>query len=329
MKQYTTSSVPVSTSLITTTRQVSSLRDFTTADFTGSGKCAKCHSNLKDARGNDVSIDTDWRSTMMANAATDPYWQAKVASEVAANPALKEIIEDDCAICHMPMARTQALVDNKKTNILDDGFLNPTNSLHEAAMDGNSCTVCHQFQASGLGEAGTFSGKFVVDTTSNPPDREIFGPFLGVLTGPMQTEVGFTPKQGKHVGTAGMCAVCHMLYTPYVDGSGKVVGTFPEQTTFLEWSNSVFGVTPGQQLECQSCHMPSAAGNVIISNDPAGLLGRSPFAQHNYVGGNTMILSILKNNLDDLGVSASVEQMNATFKRTLDQLQTRAGQITV
>ena len=43
--------------------------------FAGSGLCVVCHTQMVDEAGMDVSIDTDWRSTMMANAARDPYWQ--------------------------------------------------------------------------------------------------------------------------------------------------------------------------------------------------------------------------------------------------------------
>ena len=59
------------------------LTTFETADFSGSGVCAFCHSRLSDEAGNDVSNDAHWRSTMMANAAKDPLWQAKISAEVA------------------------------------------------------------------------------------------------------------------------------------------------------------------------------------------------------------------------------------------------------
>ena len=37
--------------------------------YAASGVCALCHSGLRDSSG-DVSITTDWESTMMANAAS-------------------------------------------------------------------------------------------------------------------------------------------------------------------------------------------------------------------------------------------------------------------
>ena len=59
---------------------------FDTAHFSGSGNCGLCHNGLFDAERNDVSIETEWSATMMANAARDPLWRAKFASEMRRNP---------------------------------------------------------------------------------------------------------------------------------------------------------------------------------------------------------------------------------------------------
>jgi hypothetical protein len=84
---------------------------------------------------------------MMANAAKDPLWQAKVASEVARTPALQEVIEGTCALCHMPMAYTQAEVSGQPTLMLGDGFLNPANSFHEAG--GTDAAISRLYTNSG------------------------------------------------------------------------------------------------------------------------------------------------------------------------------------
>ncbi|MFC2014375.1 hypothetical protein ACFLUP_00070 [Chloroflexota bacterium] len=111
-----------------------SLGTFSTKNFAGSGQCAVCHQNLVDNTGEDVSMVSDWRSTMMANAAKDPLWQAKVSSEIARNPDLQAVIEGKCATCHMPMARTQAIAGNIPVGIFDGAFLNPEDGLHTAAL---------------------------------------------------------------------------------------------------------------------------------------------------------------------------------------------------
>ena len=73
--------------------------------FSASGACAGCHTGMLDEGGNDVSIDRLWRSTVMANSARDPYWQASVRAEVALRPEIRQEIESTCARCHMPKGR--------------------------------------------------------------------------------------------------------------------------------------------------------------------------------------------------------------------------------
>ena len=303
---------------------------FNTADFSGSGVCAKCHSNLRDEAGNDCSTDTHWRSTMMANAAKDPYFLAKVSSEVLHNPGVREVIEDKCAVCHMPMARTQAKVDGQPVGLLEPGFLRPDHELHEAAIDGVSCTLCHQIEERDLGTDKTFSGDYHIDTTTTPPDRLSFGPFPEPMQGLMRDMSGFTPVQGDQVLDAGLCGACHTLYTPYLDAQGNVLGEFPEQTPYLEWKHSAYS-SGSEQLTCQGCHMPEAVGGVRISNRPrlGFLQPRSPFAQHHFVGGNAFMINLLRANVDELGLTCSTEHLDGTLGRILNQLRNNTVELTV
>ena len=114
---------------------------------------------------------------MMGNAAKDPLWQAKVSSEVLRNPALQSVIEEKCSTCHMPMARTQAKLLGVPVTLLGDGFLNENNPFHSLAMDGVSCSFCHQIADVGLGEQESFSGGYHIDTSTESPNRLIYGPF--------------------------------------------------------------------------------------------------------------------------------------------------------
>ena len=231
-------------------------------------------------------------------------------------PSLEGTIESTCAICHMPMASTQAKADGTASSILNNGFANHPNGLNKAAMDGVSCSLCHQIQGSNLGQPGSFTGNYQIDTSSSAPNRIEYGPYLNPLQTPMQSTVGFTPTQGAQVGSAGLCATCHTVYTPVIDSQGKVSGTFPEQVTYLEWLNSVYGDNPSQQLTCQACHMPAASGAAAISNNPTTLTPRSPFYQHIFVGGNSFMLSLMENNINSLGITASSSQMQATAQLT-------------
>ncbi len=301
------------------------LTTFETDDFSGSGICAFCHSRLTDEAGNDVSNDAQWRSTMMANAAKDPLWQAKISSEVDRNPHVKDIIEEKCSRCHMGMARYQADTDGTPVEVLAPGFLDPAHYLHEAAMDGVSCTLCHQIQPNELGTFKSFTGKYVIDTATFPPDRLIFGPYDQVLQNPMQQSAGFLPTlEGltrPHLTDSAHCGSCHTLYTPALDSNGEYVGEFPEQTTYLEWEHSGFLRT------CQDCHLPDAVGSVVISNRPPRLAARMPFGQHHYVGGNSFMVNLHNANAVNLGLTADAVHFEDTLSRTLVQLEQKTAKL--
>ena len=313
------------------------LTTFETADFSGSGICALCHSRLTDEGDNDVSNDAHWRSTMMANAAKDPLWQAKISAEVQLvdDPALKQLIQEKCSRCHMGMARYQQLTDEgTKDNVyvLGAGFLDPDHYLHEAAMDGVSCTLCHQIKTDNLGQPGSYTGQYAIDTITDPPNRRIFGPYDRVMQGPMQQSAGFLPTlesmDDPHLTDSAHCGSCHTLYTPVLNANGNPVpvpetnpveyAEFPEQTTYLEWEHSDYN---DDIRTCQFCHLPDAVGKVVISNRPPFLTARELFGQHHYVGGNSFMVNLLKLNAADLGVTADGVHLTDTFDRTLAQLE--------
>jgi hypothetical protein len=304
---------------------------FASNNFVGSGNCAVCHSNLSDQAGNDVSMDSHWRSAMMANSARDPFWQAKVSSEVTRNPELGDVIEDKCANCHTPMVHTETSAMGESTSLLENGVLQQENLQHIPAMDGVSCTVCHQIQDVDLGQEASFSGGYVIDTDAVSPDRPIFGPYEDQFQQLMINTVGYTPVYGAQVLVAGLCATCHTLYTPYVDASGAVLGEFPEQTPYFEWENSIYGDGVDEDRICQSCHMPAAEGAVVISNMPQGrqLTPRSPFVQHHFVGGNAFMLKILQGRVEELALTASTDHFAATLGRTQNQLQNNTAKISI
>src|SRR5882757_518571 len=78
------------------------------ATFQTSDRCFACHVGLITPSGRDVSISTDWRSSIMANSSRDPYWQASVRRESIDHPESQRQIEDECSICHMPITRFEA-----------------------------------------------------------------------------------------------------------------------------------------------------------------------------------------------------------------------------
>ncbi len=294
----------------------------TSVVFSGSGNCATCHlvgptnpSALIDSHGNDVSPVTLWRSAMMANAAKDPFWQAKVAAEVTENPHLQTIIEDKCSTCHAPLGRTEAIFNEAEAYTITEMLADPL------AMDGVSCTACHQIKSENLGTNERFNGHYLIEN-----DRIIYGPFQDPLTMPMINSVNYTPVLGEHTTQSEMCATCHTLFTPYVDNEGNIAGEAPEQTPYLEWKNSIY---PQQEIECQTCHMPVLEEGVIISNRPSSLSSRLPYANHYFVGGNIYMLKILKANAFGIGVTAGSVEIDSTIARTKRLLQKQTADLDV
>jgi hypothetical protein len=107
-----------------------------------------------------------------------------------------------------------------------------------------------------------------------------------------------------------------------VDAAGTVLGEFPEQTPYTEWQNSSYGAAGAA---CQSCHMPTADGKMVIATTPPDLPTREPFFQHFFAGGNAFIVDILKEHGAELGVTADPEHFDATRQRVEEQLGKRSA----
>ena len=300
---------------------------FLTTHFSGSANCAECHNGITDASGADVSIEQDWATSMMANATRDPYWRAKVTSELKRNPQLKDTIDDKCSRCHAPMASVEAKQDGAAVEIFGEGFLNPANAYHDAAVDAVSCTLCHQVADDDkFGTLESFSGGFSIALLGVSGERPAYGQYLDPRINPMLNNTGFSPQYGAHVSESELCASCHNLKTPFVDGDGTVVTTshdteFPEQMVFSEWENSDFG-SGATKTSCQDCHMPASDG-VRIANRPRFLAPRDAFARHTMTGANTVMLDILANNREALGVTAT--GFDAAIARTREFLSSAAS----
>ncbi|MBT8382466.1 MAG: T9SS type A sorting domain-containing protein [Ignavibacteriaceae bacterium] len=288
--------------------------------FSGSGNCQICHepgppnnNALRDVNGNDISPVTLWRSTMMGNAAKDPLWQAKVTAEVTAHPQYQDFIEDKCTTCHAPLGRTEAHYNGAQYYSLQEMQNDPL------ALDGVSCTACHQIKADNLGTGGSFSGNYIIEN-----DRLIYGPFENPFAMPMQQTVNYTPVFGEQTHQSELCATCHTLFTPTLNNQGNIVGEIAEQTPYLEWVNSIF---PTDGESCQHCHMPEIEEGVVISNRPIWLDPRSPFVKHFFVGANVFMLKILRDNGAQIGVTATTEQFDSTIARTMYLLQNQTANI--
>jgi hypothetical protein len=296
--------------------------------FTHSENCVACHNNLVAPSGEDVSIGASWRSTMMANSARDPYWQAGVRRETIDHPMHAAAIQDECARCHMPMPTQIARAADGKGEVfvhLPTARRDPSD-LHRLASDGVSCTVCHQMSSERLGTRESFNGEFVL--TPTPPDgaRVIFGPYAidaGRKT-IMKSVTGFVQAEGAHIRQSELCASCHTLITQAFGPGGEVIGSLPEQMNYQEWEHSAF---KAEERSCQSCHMPKVAGPVRA----ASVLGdaRDTMSRHLFVGGNAFMVRMLNRYRTELGVEASSAELEATARATNRQLQDETATLAV
>lgn len=276
--------------------------------FTSAGRCAGCHGRdllgvaSVDAQGRDVNVVDDWRSTLMANSARDPFFLAKARHESLVNPAHAEAIENKCLSCHAPLGmHEERLLGHAPFTLahLDTSIL---------GQDGVSCLSCHmQSEAT----SGTyFSGELEFDSA------RVYGPYSDDQINPaiMESFVRFTPGFGSHIVNSKVCAGCHTLITETIGLDGDLTGDrFVEQATYHEWLNSVYSANG---THCSTCHMPRINDGILLAAEYPFLNAQSPFGLHHLVGGNEHMVRLLKQNKGALGIPATDVQFDSTLART-------------
>jgi hypothetical protein len=280
--------------------------------FQPSSSCRGCHGSDSlgqanvDENGMDVNLFDRWQSTMMAFSAKDPLWRAKVSHEILVNPAHATGLQTKCTSCHAPMGHYTAIYHGATSYTIAD-LVNDS-----LGLDGVSCAGCHTI---GPDAGNTFSGLISYDTT-----RNIYGPFPGPFTGPMQLYEGYTPVYSPHMDNSAVCASCHTLFTETVDLNGTYTGgTFPEQATYHEYLNSSY---PASNVKCQTCHMPQLQDPIIIANGYiTSLFARFPFNQHEFAGANHFMLGLIKDNKSSLNIQVPDSLIDSTMAATLRMLQ--------
>jgi len=280
--------------------------------FSGSGVCQSCHGRdfegfaSTDDNGNDVNVIDDWRASMMANAAKDPFWQAKVSHEVAINPQHQQITETICTKCHAPLGHFAAFHDGATSYSMEEMNDDPL------AMDGVSCVACHQQKQDGLGSV--FSGNLDYET-----DLIAYGPYTDPWAEPMINFSLYEPVYSEKVGDSEMCATCHTLITPTIDLEGEFTGgIFVEQATYHEWLNSKYDEL---DVQCQSCHMPNLGDDGIVLSIGYSFTPRSPFSLHTFAGANAFMLKLMRSNIEALGLTANTDQFADAIDAATEMLQ--------
>ena len=308
-------------------RAYDGLPDTSNALFTGSGKCAGCHGTDPIAYANvtedgiDINPTSQWRSSLMANSAKDPFWRAKVAHEVAINPDHQLELEDKCTSCHAPLGHFNA------HHLGEEHYSMAQLFQDSLALDGVSCVACHQ-QSPSVGN--TFSGVMAFDSAM------IYGQYGAgkddepLLEDPMMEYVGYNIGYGAHVDGSEICAGCHSLVTQTADMEGNLTGAdYVEQATYHEWLNSAYADDGDTPMECQDCHMPKVEEGVVISSGYAWLQPRTPYSQHILVGGNVQMLEIMRDNVELLGLNATEAQFDSTIAWTKHLLRNETADLTI
>jgi hypothetical protein len=292
--------------------------------FHTSDRCFACHNELTTSNGHDISIGLAWRASIMANSSRDPYWQASVRRETIDHPEVIPDIEDECSVCHMPVARYQAKLQGKKGEIFAHLPFNPDRKDSVAAEDGVTCSICHQISKQKLGTKDSFNGEFVIAVPESKNQRPEYGPFdvpperqhiMNTSTG------GFQPVQAQHIRDSALCGSCHQLYTAARGPNGAQVGYLAEQMPYLEWLHSDYP----SKYSCQGCHMPEVQEAVHVSS----VLGipRSGMHQHVFVGGNFFMQQMLNRYRDELDVAALPQELTTASEGTLEFLKSQAARV--
>jgi len=297
--------------------------------FKPSSNCVACHQGMKDTLGNDVAINTEWQSSVMANAARDPYYLASVRMETKESPQFAEAIEEKCAICHAPMARLSNDATGESTILLGmQGILAAQHPLYDLAVDGVSCTVCHQIPENPADDY-RHSSDLAIDLDLSASERFIYGafPISEQNVNIMKSASGYSAVQSEHVRESAVCATCHELYLNYIKEDSSLSSgdeLFYEQTPYSEWLVSDFA----DESSCQDCHMPSAEGAAPISNiTPENLY--EPFARHTFTGGNVFMLNLFGEFSEELGFPGSIAALDQHNARTEDSLQNQTASLAV
>jgi hypothetical protein len=279
--------------------------------FASSHECFSCHGfdtagvASVDADGNDINLVDQWKGSMMANSAVDPFWKAKVSHEVLLYPEQKNEIESSCTDCHAPLGFFNAEYIGHEPYTMADL------SADSTAVDGVSCLACHQRSPENL--EGQMNGQLNFEYGS-----VAYGQYESPLVTPMFLESGYVPLQGMHIQEAALCAGCHTLITETLDELGNPVGnSFVEQATYHEWLNSIYSEI---NTTCQDCHMPTVDDPVYLAagyeTEP-----RSPFSKHDFAGANVQMLRMLKSYRDTLQLEATSEQFDYSIEKTHELLQ--------
>jgi hypothetical protein len=313
-------------------------------------QCSFCHADYDD----DQAPFNRWAHSLMAQSGRDPVFHAALAiAEQDANFAA-----DFCLKCHIPSTwlRNQVTFN---TSPASPNF-GKANGLSGPQLDGISCSICHRMVDPEYSPGQSPSVDLaIIDAIvpaplSNPHNASYVIDPQDRRRGPYDLDSDWNAAFGQPFPDyhrwlkspfhkeSQMCATCHDVSTPHFarqpDGSYALaqydvqpnpskLQQFPEQRTYSEWQQSMFGQGPvnlsgrfgntQSVSSCQDCHMPKITGQGCALEPPM----RSDLAQHDFHGANTWVLKAVADLYFDSETGMTQQGIDAAILRTKSMLQ--------
>lgn len=289
------------------------------------GICESCHGDFNESAN--IEPYPTWAGSMMANSSRDPlFWAAlDVANHDIPN------VGAFCLRCHVSSGylagRTEAPGGTPDGCALEGNIDQPNNDF-----EGVSCHLCHRMMVNPsppVGQQGVYTenAQYWLDDADCPngtgsgPCRR--GPYNYPGGGPIPPPHEWAFSQ-YHVDST-ICGNCHNVTSPaqtLINEAGVDTGVpYPIERTYKEWQQSAYAVAGAGFKTCQSCHMPDATQNpafacILEQNNRTG-----DMAIHQFVGGNTWVPAVLREEYPSLG---RTDEYNATIAAATSMLQASA-----
>ncbi len=263
---------------------------------------------MRDARGSDISPVTQATAAMMALSARDPYYLAAFERELEHAPDVVAATAL-CVRCHAPVGFQEALATGGTIDLaaIEQG----SSAAARLARDGVGCAGCHALDAAALDAEAAYDG-----SATFRRDRVSYGVVAEPADEAMRAMIHQAVVPSPHVATSALCASCHTVIVPALNGTEIV-----EQATYLEWRDSEFAAR-GQT--CQDCHLRASSTTTPFATRPPTSPARAGYREHAIRGGSTYLLSRLAAHRDLVGASATAAELGDAAADTAVFLTTAA-----
>lgn len=249
-------------------------------DFETPDVCSGCHN----------VIFSQWKSTMHANAFTDPLYLKE--AELAGKEAGEEV-QQFCHSCHAPAA---ALMGKVPTDI------SKSSKIVEITKLGVFCDFCHTVKSSrGIGNP---KAEVITGNVKRGPYKDSYSPYHESEYSELHTKAEF-------------CGMCHDVYHP--------VNKLPIEQTYTEWKEGPYSK---EGIVCQDCHM--TPGPQITKPNPGVVATGGPHRDHwwthNFIGANVFMARYLGN--EEVAIQAE-ERLKSAAKMEFGSASVSANKVSL